>query len=216
MFKGVIFDMDGVLIDSQPFHFYVDNMVLKACGVSVDERFVERFAGTCTKDRMPKYIAEFGLDKTDEQMLEVYDKVIKKCFDEWALVAVAGIPELLTAIREKGLRLAVASSSSMDFITAALKRVELFDFFDEIVSGEHVAAGKPAPDVFLCAAERLGFTTDECVVVEDSSNGVLAAYNAKIKCIGYINVTSGNQDLSKADIITDSFLSDKIYEFIFG
>ena len=116
-----------------------------------------------------------------------------------------GIPELLRSIKSKGLKTAVASSSGYELINMVLEKLDIAKYFDCITSGVDVKRGKPAPDVFLLAAEKLGVMPDECLVIEDSENGVIAAKSAEMMAVGYINPTSGKQCLDRADVITDDF-----------
>lgn len=121
------------------------------------------------------------------------------------IVPISGIVPLLSAIKAQGLKTAIASSSSYPFIYAVVDKLGIRDYFDKVVSGEDVQEGKPAPDVFLAAAKVLEVAPEAALVVEDSANGVLAAAAAGMKCVGYINESSGAQDLSKATIIIEDF-----------
>jgi len=98
----------------------------------------------------------------------------------------------------------VASSSPKFFIETVLETLRIREYFKEILSGEEVQRGKPYPDIFLETAEMLRVNPQECVVIEDSTNGIKAALAAGMKCIGFINLNSGLQDLTSASIIVDS------------
>jgi HAD superfamily hydrolase (TIGR01509 family) len=136
---------------------------------------------------------------------------------ETSVEPLPGVAQLIINLHKHGFLLAVASSSPHEQIDFILKKFEIKRFFHAIVSGEDVEAGKPHPEIFLKATDMLGVTPDSCVVIEDSHNGVTAAKRAGMKCIGFVNLNSGNQDLSKADILIHSFgeLSPKVIDKLF-
>lgn len=212
--KAVIFDMDGVLVNSQPYHFKADIDTMKEYGVYKDQKFYEAFAGTVTIDRMNTLKKMFNINVPVNNMVQRREQMIIDVIDNEDIKAVDGIPEFLKAIKECGLKTAVASSSSYELINMVLKKTEIDKYFDSLTSGSDVKNGKPAPDVFLLAAERLNVAPENCIVVEDSQNGVIAAVEAGMKVIGYINPTSGKQNLEKADIITDNFNKVNIKKII--
>ena len=212
--KAVIFDMDGVLVDSQPYHFKADIDTMAEYGVIKDQKFYESFAGTLTADRMRTLKEMFGLDVPVEEMTIKRENMILDIMGKEDIKPVSGIPEFLRSIKEKGLTTAVASSSDYKLINLILDRLKIAQYFDSVTSGSDVKRGKPSPDVFLLAAERIGIGPSECLVVEDSENGVKAAKAAGMKALGYINPTSGKQDLSLADFITDDFKKISIDMFI--
>ncbi len=206
MKRAFIFDMDGVLIDSQPYHYEVDLYVLRYCGAKCELSDLEKYAGTANKDRWPAFQREFGITGyTVPEMIDLHAKRLLTMFDEDCPPAVKGIPELLVMLKDHNIKTAIASSSSRALINLVVNKLGFSPYFDKYVTGEEVENGKPAPDVFLYAAAQLGVTPAESVVVEDSTNGVKAAYNAGIHCVGYINPTSGKQDLSLASLIIDDF-----------
>jgi beta-phosphoglucomutase family hydrolase len=212
--KAVIFDMDGVLVDSQPYHFKADIDTMAEYGVIKGQKFYESFAGTLTADRMRTLKEMFGLDVPVEEMTIKRENMILDIMGKEDIKPVSGIPEFLRSIKEKGLTTAVASSSDYKLINLILDRLKIAKYFDSVTSGSDVKRGKPSPDVFLLAAERIGIEPAECLVVEDSENGVKAAKAAGMKALGYINPTSGKQDLSLADFITDDFKKISIDMFI--
>jgi len=206
MAEAVIFDMDGVLIDSEPLHFKTDTEMLARLGIAEGEDYLNKFVGTSNPEMWRAILDEHGIDRDLDGILNAQRSLKLKLLkaEEWK--PIDGIPELIRALRKFGLPIAVASSSSAIFIKEALKRIRLLDFVDVIVSGESVAHGKPEPDVFLRTAEIIGVEPRDCVVVEDSRNGVLAAKRAGMRCVGYKNPKSGDQDLTPAALVIDSFV----------
>jgi len=214
MVKAVIFDMDGVLVDSQPFHFEVDRAVLAQCGHPVSLSVVQNYAGMSNQNRWAKYKLDFDLKQSVDELIAVHVATIMEKLDAVDLQAIAHIPALLELLKSKGLPMAVASSSSYDFIYKMLDKIGIRDAFAVILSGEDMPNSKPAPDIFLRAAALLGHDTENCVVVEDSASGVAASVAAEIRCVGFRNPNSGTQDLSGANWIVSDFaalLTDEMW-----
>ncbi len=125
-----------------------------------------------------------------------------------------GLFELLDTIKSNGITCSIASSGLMKNIKVILPKLGVEDYFGYIVSGEMVTNGKPAPDIFLKSAEPFGVDPENCLVIEDSRNGTLAAEAAGMTCVGYVNEGSGPQDLSKADLIVDSLTDPALLNLI--
>lgn len=205
MYKAIIFDMDGVLIDSQPFHFEVDRLTLQKCGFPATLESVKPYAGMATDDRFKKYKKDYNIEKSVQEIIDTCENVRNDLLKTAKFEAIDGVIELLQSLKNKGIKTAVASSSSYDFIFWVLDTTGIRNYFDIVMSGEQMRHSKPAPDIFLATADKLNVSPDECIVIEDSANGVMAAFNAKMKCVGYINPNSGEQDISRADIKIDNF-----------
>jgi HAD superfamily hydrolase (TIGR01509 family) len=206
MFKAVIFDMDGVLVDSELEHLKVETNILKTLGIEISEEEHNKFVGTTAKYMWSYIKKKYHIKKSIEELIEInadsYYKHITSCY---VLKQIDGATKLLENLNINRIKLAVGSSSNINVIEASLKAIKLEKYFDVLVSGQYVKLSKPEPDIFLYAANKLGIKPEECLVVEDSHNGVIAANKAGMKCLGYISEHSGNQDLSSADLITDSF-----------
>ncbi len=202
---SIIFDMDGVLCDSQPAHFEADRRTLRKCGVKFEHDDVVRYAGMSSRDRWTKYIKDFKIDKSVDEMIEIHKDSASDIIYDYDLKATDNSEEFLSILKERGIKFVLASSSSKKFINDLLTKIGLVHYFDNIVSGETVERGKPNPDIFLKAAKALGENPKNCIVIEDSKNGVKAAKAASMKCIGYKNPTSGEQDISAADMIISNF-----------
>ena len=145
------------------------------------------------------------MDASVEDMVAFREMCIMDIIHSRTVHPIEGIPELLKDIRSCGLKTAVASSSSYDLIFAVLDKLNIREFFDQVISGEDLENSKPAPDIFLKAAGQLESAPEECVVIEDSANGVLAGVRAGMKVVGYVNPSSGVQDLSPAAVVIQSF-----------
>lgn len=203
--QAVIFDMDGVIIDSEPIHFYVDQLVLSnIAGLKVTHQYLERYVGMTNPEMWHTIIREHRLTQTVDELIEHQLSTKLKILSELNVKPINGIPELIQALLDQDIPLGIASSSPRQFIEGVLSKFNIRDAFSVVVSGEEVHNGKPAPDVYIEVAKIIGISPDECVVIEDSRNGVMAAKRAGMKCIGYQNANSGKQDLSFSDYIVGS------------
>jgi HAD superfamily hydrolase (TIGR01509 family) len=212
MYQAVIFDMDGVLVDSQPLHYETDNPVLKKAGYPAVMETVVPYTGVSNPDRWPAYKKALNLEESIEVLIEWQTRMIYEIFESSDIKAIEGIPELLAYISEKGMKIALASSSQHRLIEIVLRKAGIGKFFDVIVSGEDVHKGKPAPDVFLYAAEKLGVAPVDCIVVEDAPSGIKAAKNAGMICIAYRNPNTYGQEFSLADYVADKY--EECYKWI--
>ena len=202
--KAVIFDMDGVIIDSEPIHFEVDMQTMREFGVNISKDELNKYVGTTNEYMLNDLINKYKIQKSIKEILEYKMELTIRRIKETKINAISGIPELLISLKHKNIKTAIGSSSPKELIITVIEKFQLGKYFDCIVSGDEVKEGKPKPDIYLEVSKRIGVNPEECIVIEDSRNGVLAAKNAGMKCFGFRNVNSGNQDLSKADIIVDS------------
>lgn len=201
MIDAVIFDMDGVLMDSEPLHYRTDLVLLEQLGIQVDSGYLDRFVGMTNPEMWKLIAAEFGISRNVDDILEEQLALKMTLLAEGKWTAISGVVDLVEYLVSKDTAMAVASSSSMPFIEGVLRKTGLDRHIRHHVSAESVARGKPAPDVFLEAARMLSAEPARCVVIEDSRNGVLAARAAGMRVIGYQNPSSGDQDLSPADVV---------------
>jgi len=204
MIQAFIFDMDGVIIDSEPLHFAGDIDTMRHLGGEITQEELERFVGMTNPEMWKIIRAERALVQTVDEIIAYQLAGKIKALEESAYEPIDGISELLEELKRRGIPVGIASSSAKDFILAVLAKFGIASYFSCVVSGEEVDQGKPAPDVYLEAARQLGADPSRCVVLEDSRNGIIAAKAAGMSCIGYINENSGNQDLSAADRVVDS------------
>ncbi|RED36626.1 HAD family phosphatase [Paenibacillus sp. VMFN-D1] len=212
MSGAFIFDMDGVIIDSEPIHFDVDIKTLDYFGVKTTEQELERFVGMTNPEMLGIFRQEHNLVHTIQEMIEYQLNLKMNILNNLEIEPIEGIRELIAQLKERNIPMAVASSSPRIFIEGVLGKFGLSHFFKTVVSGEEVPKGKPAPDIYLETAKQLGVDPPNCVVLEDSRNGVIAAKKAGMMCIGYLNPNSGNQNLDQADITVHSYDEIKLGE----
>lgn len=206
MIKAVLFDMDGVIIDSELMHKQIELDMLKSFGANVERRDIETMAGTTTKEFWQTMKDRYNLSFAVDEVVKVKRA---KYFEELCATKdigpIEGIPELLQRLKDNKLKIALASSSPLNVIEKVVTEFKIREYFDVLVTGDYVERGKPAPDIFIYAAKEIGVNPEECVVIEDSGNGVRAAKAAGMKCIAFKNPNSGHQDISSADKAIDRF-----------
>lgn len=202
MVKCIIFDMDGVLTNTEPVHFELWQQVFRERGVDLDYEHYKGCIGS-TFDYLCDLVFEgYGKDfHGDSSVKARFVEIKKQYIAEKGIPLVDGVLEIVKGLKEKGWRMAVASSSPQEQIEFCMKKAGLSDCFELLFSAELVERPKPAPDVFLETAKRLGVEPQECLVVEDSHNGSRAARAAGMLCMGFQNPDSGEQDLTAADEI---------------
>jgi HAD superfamily hydrolase (TIGR01509 family) len=206
MLRAVIFDMDGVILDSQPYHFAVEDKMCQEMGIDVSTEESNSFVGMAG-DRVWGYLKnKFGLSQSIQELMAYENKARIAYFSSLGnLYPIPGVVGFMKELRQQGIKIALASSSSAEVIDIFISKMGIRDFFQKIISGDAVEKGKPDPDIFLHAAAALGENPADCIVIEDSANGVKAAKLAGMKCIGFRNLNSGDQDLSRADVVIDDF-----------
>jgi len=201
--QAFIFDMDGVIIDSEPLHFAVDIETMEYFGHPLTKEQFEKYVGMTNPEMWMDIKREYGIGQTVDELIE-YQLMRKiQMVQEMEAEPIDGIKPFIAMLKHRGIAIGLASSSPREFIEAVLSRLEMLNDFGSIVSGEEVPHGKPAPDVYLEAARQLGVAPEYCIVLEDARHGVAAAKAAGMKCIGFKNPNSGEQDLSQADLIID-------------
>jgi beta-phosphoglucomutase family hydrolase len=207
MLKAVIFDMDGVLIDSEPFHLVVNEKIFANLGINLSEDEYHSFIGTTHKDMWSTIKKRYNLPQSVPELvnMQVSGNIDYIKNEEIEPIKIKGVARLLSKIARENIRTGIASSSPTEVIELVINKLKISNYFSAIVGGEEIEKGKPSPDIFLKAAKRLNAEPSECIVIEDSKNGVLAAKAAEMKCVGFKNPNSGNQDLEKADLIIDNY-----------
>ncbi|HKL78903.1 MAG TPA: HAD family phosphatase, partial [Mobilitalea sp.] len=213
MLKAVIFDMDGVIIDSEPMHALAAIMALKQYNVELTLDYCYSFIGSTNFYMCQKIIEDYHMDATAEELHQANMDMKEKLLAQRGYSTIPHVLELMKDLHEHGMKLIIASSSPSATIEYVMDTLAIKQYFEGYISGMDIELPKPAPDIFLKAASSLGVSPDECLVIEDSPNGVNAAYAAGITCIGFTNPSSGKQNLKNAYLLLEGF--DEVdYEFV--
>ena len=215
MIKGFIFDMDGVIVDTEPL--YLDNVrnILAELNIAITETELHTYVGISSREMWQTIIARHGLQKDMAWLVDTEQcRVLRTLQDSDHLEPMAGIPELMRFLHQNDFKVGLASSSRRQVIDLILQRLKLSDWFEATVSGEEVTIGKPDPEIFLHVSQALGKPSDRCLVVEDSANGVKAAQAAGMRCVLYVKAHHSASAGIKADEIIKRFSIDDFEQFL--
>ena len=205
-FDAVVFDMDGVLIDSEPFWQEAEIELFATVGLELTRAMCRRTMGLRI-DEVVSYWHErhpWKHPTRDEMAARVIARVAQLVGEQGRLLP--GVHEALELVSRCGLAAGLASSSFRRLVDAVLDRFELQGRFSAIVSGEEAAAGKPDPSIYLTAARRLGVPAPRCLAIEDSPNGVRAAVRAGMICYAVRNPHAEPETLTEANQVLGSLL----------
>lgn len=198
----MIFDMDGVISDTQGLHAEVEEELLKKYGVTMSaDEITEKYAGVSDKEFFERAFKGHRMPPNDITIIiaEKWDEMV--ALAENNIRPIPGAIELISELKRQKFKLGVASASPVKFIDLVLSKLKLKEEFDVITSGDEVERGKPDPDIFLLTAKKLGVRPKECVVIEDGINGMIAAKRAGMKCVGLVK----NEGSYPADLIVNEF-----------
>jgi len=198
----VIFDMDGVIIDSEEIHKKAYYETFKNLGVEVSEELYKTMTGSSTINAFQKLVNHFNLDDIPEELVLQKRKCYVNYFEnDPTLSLVNGVKELIQFLYKQNLTLVLASSSAMVNINRVFSRFDLNEYFTAKISGADLTASKPHPEIFEKAAILGGVSKEQCIVIEDSDNGIKAANDAGIFVVGYENPLVSDQTLKDANLI---------------
>ena len=206
MKNTVIFDMDGVIVDTEPLHKKAYYQHFGELGIEVDAELFSRFTGKSTRNvyQMIKEIFKIGTDV--EALIQRKRTIFYGLFDsDPALQLLDGVEDLVKNLHSANFQLILASSAAKSTINRVFKRFDLFPYFSHLVSGEDFPESKPNPAIFIEAQRLSGNVKTSCIIIEDSTNGILAANRAGIFCVGYKSANSKNQNYELADMVIQHF-----------
>jgi HAD superfamily hydrolase (TIGR01509 family) len=206
MLKAVLFDMDGVIVDTEPLHHKAYQKMFAKVGIEVSSEMYEGFTGQSTSGICVQLCTHFNLSQNPQELVQIKRNYFTKLFfNDDDLQLLEGVEELINDYFKQGLTLVVASSASMFTINNVMKRFNLDRFFSNKLSGADLKASKPHPEIFINAAKAANALPNECFVIEDSTNGIKAAKRAGIFCVAYKSEHSKNQDYALADMVISDY-----------
>ena len=206
MLKAVLFDMDGVIVDTEPLHRKAYFLMFNDMSIDVSETLYTSFTGQSTLNICKKLVDMFTISENPETLVAIKRNHFKYLFEnDSSLQLLDGVLDLIKDYHSNGLTLVLASSASMPNINRIFDRFDLNKYFVAKLSGADLKESKPHPEIFIKAAEAAGHPREHCMVIEDSSNGIKAANGAGIYVVGYDSKHSTDQDYSKADKVVSTF-----------
>jgi len=182
-YKAAIFDMDGLLIDSEPLWQEAGIETLSGFGISLTLEQYHTSTGLRTAEWVAHWFRQFAVSQ--DHAAEAIDTIIRKAIEKIAAegVALPGSSEILEFFSNKNIKTGLATSSPMSLVDVVVDKLQIRHYFKVMSSAEHLPYGKPHPQVFLDCASALGVLPEACIVFEDSFNGMIAAKAAKMKCV---------------------------------
>lgn len=199
--------MDGVLVDSEPIHCEIERLLFAGLKIVVPEALHQTYMGTSGDFMYADLKSRFGLPASVVEMMELDELFRYDYFKNMEEIHMnEGVLSLLTGLKAAGIKLAVATSSSPEIAKLILARCEITSFFDAVVTASEAGKSKPEPDVYLLAAQKIDVAPADCVVFEDSPNGLLSAKNAGMYCVVLQPNNAMMNKLSMADHKIRSFI----------
>ena len=205
MLKAVIFDMDGVIVNSEPLHHLAYKKMFEEFQLDVSNSLYESFTGQSTHTICKQLCEIFNIYEDPNLLVQSKRKHFKVIFDnDTSFQMIDGALELIQDYFDNNITLVLASSASMTNIERIFEKFDLNKYFKSRISGADLKESKPNPEIFVKAAKMSGFNKKECIVIEDSTNGIIAAKSAGIYCVGYNSYNSKNQNYDNADLVISS------------
>ena len=183
MIKAIIFDMDGLMIDSESVTFECYQERLKDMNLTMDEEFYKTLLGKPIKGIYQRFYDVYGNDFPIQNVIQDVHQLMAERFETEGVPVKKGLVELLHYLKDNNYKTIVATSSNRDRVDKILAQAKITEFFDDSICGDEVTKGKPNPEVFLKSCQKLGVNVDEAIVLEDSEAGIQASYDANIKVI---------------------------------
>lgn len=201
--KAIIFDMDGVIINSEPLHIELERKLLEELGGTITDEEHGHFIGTTDYYMWSILKERFNIGLSVEEMVNMKRKRFRDNIHRIELVD--NFQDFFIRVCKADYKLALASSNNRATVDLIMDKFDLSKGLQVSMSGEEVEKGKPDPEIFLRTAEKLRLQPAACLVIEDAENGVAAAKAAGMKCIGIQHPGFQDQDLSRADLIINNF-----------
>ena len=200
----IIFDMDGVLLDSEPMHQEIIYETFQLKGIPFDKAYIQTLTGMSAFPMWEKVKHDAQRSESVEELIKFHRDYFFKRLPEVKVPLVPHVKDVLEKFKNEGKHLSLASSSGRKLIDIFTQQTNIAHYFEVIMSGDDVQYSKPNPEIFLKVAQWYGLPATQFTVIEDSTNGIKAAKSAGMQCVGFQNPLSGGQDLSQADLLIHS------------
>lgn len=197
--KAIIWDLDGVILESEKYHIEAEMDTLKGYGINIEKALAMKYFGIRSREYFKELGKHFQIKLPLKKIINSHQKKLIKYYKD-IIPLTTHVPETLKILKNKYL-LGVGTSTRRELVMITLEKYNLIRYFDEIVTAEDVKKGKPNPDIFLKTAEKLKVTPNECVVIEDAQAGFKAGKKAGMYVIGRLAEHNKNQDFSEADYL---------------
>jgi HAD superfamily hydrolase (TIGR01509 family) len=201
--EAVLFDMDGVIVDSEPLWSEAEKQLLARRNLRYSPSLKTAMMGRDARGAVGYLIEHYSLAESVGELIEERNQLIAEFFKE-QLKAIPGALELVRSVIAAGIKTGLVSSSPKPLVELALGKLRVTGLFDLILSGDQVVRGKPAPDIYITAAEKLGVKPEYCLVIEDAPHGVAAAKGAGMCCLA-ISTSVSVEELAMADKVVSGF-----------
>lgn len=202
--RAVIFDLDGVLWDGEPLYHEAFNVVLRPYGYRVTAEEYTNIIGFSVEAAWDWVMERFGLTGSREAFIRQYDETVLRMLEE-PLEPLPGVREIICELKRRRVPVAVASASLRQWVDATIRGLGLDDAFDATVSASEVERAKPAPDLYVLAARRLGVPPAGCLAVEDTATGIAAAKAAGMFAVQVRAASTALPPLPQADMVIDDY-----------
>ena len=200
--KAVIWDMDGIIVNSAQYHLKAWQIILRKRGVNYTEEDFWRNTGKRNDSIVRNVLGNKTPQNEIMEIIREKGEIFRQLMGQ-NIRPLPGVLKLITALKEHGFKIAIASSAPMENINLITQSLNIYNRFDAIISGWEVTTGKPNPQTFLLAAEKLGVAAKNCIVIEDAISGVTASKRAGMPCIAVTNTTP-REELREANLIIDT------------
>lgn len=195
--KGVLFDMDGVIFDTEKVYLEIWTKVFKSYGYYLKRETYISIMGTGTENSKKTFKNTFGKDIPMEEMYKDKDRLLKETIESGKVAMKPGVLEILKFLKENNMKIALATSAKMWRLDIQLSMAGIKEMFDAITCGDEIKNLKPDPAIFLKAAEKIGLKPEECIVIEDSPAGIQAAFNAGMYGIHVEDLKEADENIKK-------------------